>query len=170
MGEKRHLQERPSIGRRIRDLFELLRSSVMRAVREVKLIVTPTSFSRDAAAECERRCWGQRGHGQTALFWSTTIWISAALGACSAMNGFSPLDLLLESLGHPVSCFEGVDALFPCVLTAVLGCVAFNAFVAQRHVFNGYAKAMYLGSIGSGALFITLSHAAFLFLGGGASS
>lgn len=147
--------------------FAHMRAALASMASRVRAFVSSTEFTHAAGAAYERRVWGQRGHGQGAMFWTVTIWTSAAMGACSALNGFSPFDLVLRALGHPGFYLEGTGALVRYVVTAVIGSAAFNVFVAQRHELDGYAKGMYLGSVVSGVMCITLSQAGFAYLWGG---
>lgn len=120
--------------------------------------------------EFERRPWGLRGYGNAVVFWLVTLGMAAALGLCSAMNGFAPLDLLVVALRGADYAHSAINMGWRYGVAAVLGCAAYNLFVAQRHCFSGYGRKSYCWSVATAVLFMSLAQFLMIFsLRGGIS-
>lgn len=135
-----------------------------RIIKAVKHFLFGGSLAGVDLSEKERRAWGMCGNHRTATFWLTTLWFSLALGICSAMNGFAPFDMVLQSLGytdlHPI-----VDqAVWRYALVAIAGCAAYNTFIARKHSIDGYRRTSYCWSIVSAAAFMTLTKAVYYLI------
>lgn len=119
--------------------------------------------------ELERRPWGLRGYGSAPVFWLVTLGMAAALGLCSAMNGFAPLDLLFAALRGEGYAHSVINLGWRYGVAAVLGCVAYNLFVARRHCFSGYERKSYCWSVATAVLFMSVAQLLMFSSRGGIS-
>lgn len=119
--------------------------------------------------ELERRPWGLRGYGSAAVFWLVTLGMAAALGLCSAMNGFAPLDLLFATLRGEEYAHSVINLGWRYGVAAVLGCAAYNLFVAKRHCFSGYERKSYCWSVATAVLFMSVAQLLMISSRGGIS-
>lgn len=124
----------------------------------------------DQVKECEQRPWGLRGYGNATVFWPVTLGMAAALGLCSAMNGFAPLDLLVMALRGADYAHSAINMGWRYGVAAVLGCAVYNLFAARRHCFSGYGRKSYCWSVATAVLFMSLAQFLMIFsLRGGIS-
>lgn len=110
--------------------------------------------SADQVKALERRPWGLRGCGSPAMFWAATLGLAAALGVCSAMNGFAPLNLLIVALRSADYPYFAINMGWRYTAAAALGCVTYNLFFARKHHFTGYERKSYSWSVAMAVLFM----------------
>lgn len=113
--------------------------------------------------DIECRSWGQRGNGSSSTFWLTTLFCTAAIALCSALNGFAPFDTLLYLLDPSFLSFEKAAA-WPYIVSAIVGCGAYNSLIARKHALYGYRRRDYGWSVLCGVAFMTLTKIAFALL------
>ncbi|MEC4175036.1 hypothetical protein VIN30_01045 [Adlercreutzia sp. R7] len=142
------------------------RFSVLKA--RVKRFVIGSRMPAERTSELERRPWGLRGYGSAAWFWVATMWLATAVGICSAMNGFTPIDMALGALRGTSYQHISVDPWWLYVVAAAAGSAAYNLFVARRHPLSGYEKSQYCYSLSAAVLLMTLVGFIRFFLRGGA--
>ena len=123
---------------------------------KLKQLMFGARVPAERVRKLEQRPWGLRGYGSAGVFWATTMWMSAAIGACSAMNGFAPFDMMVAVLlGTPPYQF-GIEPSWLYIVIVVAGSALYNLFVAQRHPLLGYERRQYCFSLIAGTVLMTL--------------
>lgn len=123
---------------------------------KLKQLMFGARVPAERVRKSEQRPWGLRGYGSAEVFWATTMWMSVAIGACSAVNGFAPFDMMVAVLlGTPPRQF-GIEPSWLCIVIVVAGSALYNLFVAQRHPLLGYERHQYCFSLIAGTLLMTL--------------
>lgn len=123
---------------------------------KLKQLMFGARVPAERVRKSEQRPWGLRGYGSAEVFWATTMWMSVAIGACSAVNGFAPFDMMVAVLlGTPPRQF-GIEPSWLCIVIVVAGSALYNLFVAQRHPLLGYERHQYCFSLIAGTVLMTL--------------
>lgn len=136
----------------------------------VKRSLAGACVPADRVKALERRPWGLRGYGSPTMFWAVTLGMAVALGICSAMNGFAPLNLLVAAFRSADYSYFAINMDWRYSVAAVLGCLAFNLFLARKHHFLGYERKSYGWSVVTAVLFMSVAQfLGALALRGGAS-
>lgn len=132
----------------------------------------------------ERRSWGVSSLRRRSTFWGLTLGAALALGLCSMLNGFSPLDLALDEVVERAIWFvagvEGdaflesfrsvgtVGARWQYLPASLVGSMAFNALASRPHPLGGMRLGSYCLSMVASLLMMAVPRAVYrLLLAGG---
>lgn len=135
-------------------------------LEKLKRMLAGGGIQRDAVIENEKRAIGSRSITQPYVFWMTTIACSAALGLFSTLNGFSPLDPILNPNADVKLPEAASEVTWQFIPAAIAGSVLFNLLFAKRNQFVGHKRESYCWSLLAGMLFMSLSRMLFGGSGG----
>lgn len=135
-------------------------------LEKLKRLLAGGGIQRDAVIENEKKAIGSRSITQPCVFWMTTIACSAALGLFSTLNGFSPLDTILNPNADVKLPEAASEVSWQFIPAAIAGSVLFNLLFAKRNQFVGHRRESYCWSLLAGLLFMSLSRMLFGGSGG----